>query len=110
MANNPLERVAHLISNAADLFVFAVFVAGGAAFFLPGIQARWKYLAASIVVGTAAGLIVRTMGMDSGLDLLAAAAGAVTGPSTLIALQGKTFTEAFRELQQVRRSGGSGDD
>lgn len=107
---NPLDRITQLISNMADLFVFAVFVAGGASFFLPGIQARWKYLGASVVVGTAAGLIVRTLGMDSGLDLLAAAVGAVTGPATLVGLQGKTFSEAFRELQQGRRSGGSGDE
>ena len=108
--HSPLERVFTLLANAADLFVFAVFVSGGAAFFLPGIQARHKYLAASIVVGTSAGLIVRTMGMDSGLDLLAAAVGAVTGPATLIWAQGKTFSEAIREIQQMRQTGGEEDE
>jgi len=109
MSKTPIDRVLDLLSNAADLFVFSVFVAGGAAFFLPGVQARWRYLAASIVVGTAAGLIVRMMGMDSGIDLLAAAVGAVTGPATLIGLQGKTFSEAFKELQRGRKEGSDDD-
>ena len=99
------ENLRSLVENAVDLFALSVFVGGGLVFFLPGIQARWKYLAAAVVMGTVFGLIARESGLPEGIDLAATLLGVLTGPTTAAWAQGKTAGEAIEELRRVRRGG-----
>jgi hypothetical protein len=101
---NGFERIRDMVNEIADLAILALFVVAGIIFFVPGIQKRWAYAAAAIVLGSVLGLAARRFGLADGLDLLALLLGIAAGPVTVAKMQGKTIIEAIEEIQSVRLS------
>jgi len=97
-----LERIRELINEIADLAILSLFLVAGIIFFLPGVQKRWSYAAAAVVLGSVLGLAARRFGLPDGVDLIALLLGVAAGPVTVAKMQGKTIFEAIEEIQSVR--------
>ena len=100
-----IERIRELANEIADLAILSLFLVAGIIFFLPGIQKRWSYAAAAVVLGSVLGLAARRFGLPDGLDLLGVLLGVAAGPATVAKMQGKTIFEAIEEIQSVRLTG-----
>lgn len=104
------ENVRELFNDAIDLVIASLFLAIGLAGLGPGVQRSWSYFAAGIALGTILGLAARRFGVPAGVDIMVMVLGVVTGPVTVVKLQGKTFLEAFDEIISFRERMKGGDD
>lgn len=105
--NDPsaLERVRDIADKGTDVFLLTCFIAAGLVLFIPGIQRRWHYAAAAIVLGFSLGYAARLMDWPDGFMVLGIILGIVTGPVTVAWLHKKTIFEAIEEIQKARRGG-----
>lgn len=102
-----LQRVATLFNDAIDLAILSLFLIIGLIGFLPGVQKRWSYAAAALVLGTAFGVAARWAPfLPPGTEVVGVILGVVVGPATAAGFQGKTLSEAIDEIRSMRRGGG----
>lgn len=100
------ERVAALFNDAIDLAIISLFLVVGLIGFLPGVQRRWSYAAAALVMGTVFGLTVRQIPwMPEGVEIIGVMLGVIVGPATAARWQGKTLSEAIEDIRSMRRGG-----
>ncbi len=99
------ERLHDIVDKGTDVFLLTCFLAAGLVLFIPGIQRRWHYAAAAVVLGWSLGYAVRLMDWPDGLMVVGIILGIVTGPVTVAYLHGKTIFEAIEEIQKARRRG-----
>jgi len=103
-----LQRVTTLFNDAIDLAILSLFLVVGLVGFIPGIQKRWSYAGAALVLGTMFGLAARWAPfLPAGSEVVGVILGVVVGPATVAHLQGKTIAEAIDEIRSMRRGGGS---
>ena len=105
-----LHRVATLFNDAIDLAILSLFLIIGLIGFLPGVQKRWSYAGAALVMGTMFGLAARWAPfLPPGSEVVGVILGVVVGPATAAGFQGKTLSEAIDEIRSMRRGGGGGN-
>jgi hypothetical protein len=106
-----LHRVTTLFNDAIDLAIISLFLVVGLIGFLPGVQSRWSYACAALVLGTMFGLAARWAPfLPEGSDVVGVILGVIVGPATAAGWQGKTISEAIEDIRAMRRGGGADDE
>lgn len=99
-----LERVVTLFNDAIDLALITLFIIAGLIGFLPGVQRRWSYAGAAMVMGVGLGLAARWAPfLPPGSEIIGVLLGVITGPATAAAWKGKTLAEAIDDIRSMKR-------
>ncbi|WP_430430182.1 hypothetical protein [Oceanicaulis sp.] len=102
-----LERVVTLFNDTIDLALITLFTIAGLIGFLPGVQKRWSYAGAALVMGVGLGVAVRWAPfLPPGCEIIGVILGVVCGPATAAAWKGKTLSEAIDDIRAMKRGGG----
>lgn len=102
-----LERVVTLFNDTLDLALITLFIIAGLIGFLPGVQKRWSYAGAALVMGIGFGLAARWAPfLPPGSEIVGVLLGVVLGPTTAAAWHGKTLSEAIDDIRSMKRGGG----
>jgi len=99
-----------LIHNLEIMFVSAGLAAAALLMSKLPLKTRVIGFFAALLFASILGFVVDRTPIISDWDYLVAAIAALTGPATLIRLQGKTITEVIKEIKDAAEGGDNAKD